>query len=410
MKKRFDELEPGQKKRVIWAVIAIILFTMVMAGYNLRSQRTVPLEGTRNAKTVEIEPNLIEKTMLREQRREIDDLKTELVKLKRENASVKTSQTEAPQITRASATMPEKQVSLAQPSMKIPSADEISQEAITPDQVARTTEKPKWPMPMGEVIPVNHVPRVPSPSATVPQPEPEIVGEISVVSNPEAKVVVDTKSDGRIVYLPPSFMEANLLTGFDASTSGKGKGDPEPMLLRIQTPAVLPNDVKGNVEGCFVVAEAIGRLDKERADVRLVSLSCLSKNGEAVIDEPVKGFVTDSDSKVGLSGRVVSRMGAATARAVIAGLFGGAGDYLKQASTTTSVSALGSTKTVDSGDIASYSIGGGLAEGADTLKEFYVDLVKQTTPVIEVGAAKKITVVISEGKELAIREIDSGTI
>jgi len=159
-----------------------------------------------------------------------------------------------------------------------------------------------------------------------------------------------------------------------------------------------------------VVAEAVGRLDKERADVRLVSLSCLSKNGQAVIDEQVKGFVTDSDSKVGLSGRVVSRMGAATARAVVAGLFGGAGDWLKAASTTTSVSALGSTQTVESGDIVPYAVGGGLAEGADTLRDFYVDLVKQTTPVIEVGATKKITVVISEGKELVIREIDSGTI
>jgi conjugal transfer pilus assembly protein TraB len=124
-------------------------------------------------------------------------------------------------------------------------------------------------------------------------------------------------------------MEARLLTGFDASTSGDGKNNPEPLLLRIQAPAMLPNDVKANLRGCFIIAEAVGRLNKERADVRLVSLSCIGRKGQAVIDSTVKGFVTDSDSKVGLSGRVVSKMGAATARAVVAGIFGGAGDALQ---------------------------------------------------------------------------------
>lgn len=384
---RFDKLEPRQKKQVIWAVIGIVLFALIMVGYNLRSRRTLLLAGEQGVKTVELEPDLIEKTMLREQRRELDALRAELEAIKKERQPAqRTQQGEGAE--RAT----------------IPSADEIVKVASPPQP---TAEKTKWPMPMGgELTPAVRT----VPPASVPDPEPVVIGEIGVLSNPEAEVIEEPKKKGRTVYLPPSFMEANLLTGFDASTSGKGKDNPEPMLLRIQTPAVLPNDVKGDVEGCFVVAEAVGRLDKERADVRLVSLSCLSKNGQAVIDEPVKGFVTDSDSKVGLSGRVVSRMGAATARAVVAGLFGGAGDWLKAASTTTSISPLGSTQTVESGDIIPYAVGGGLAEGADTLRDFYVDLVKQTTPVIEVGATKKITVVISEGKELEIREIDSGTI
>jgi len=197
------------------------------------------------------------------------------------------------------------------------------------------------------------------------------------------------------------------LTGFDAATSSGAKGgNPEPLLLRIQTPAVLPNDIKANLSGCFVIAEAVGRLDKERADVRLVSLSCLSNEGSAVIDTPIKGFVTDSDSKVGLSGRVVSRMGAATARAIIAGIFGGAGDALKAAATTTSTSTLtgGSTSTIDANQIGKYAIGGGLSKGATTLEDFYMDLAKQTTPVVEVAATKKITVIVSEGKDLEIKD------
>ena len=168
---------------------------------------------------------------------------------------------------------------------------------------------------------------------------------------------------------------------------------------------MLPNDIKANLSGCFVIAEAVGRLDKERADVRLVSLSCLSNEGSAVIDTPIKGFVTDSDSKVGLSGRVVSRMGASTARAIIAGFFGGAGDALKAAATTTTTTGLGGvTTSIDAAQIGKYALGGGLSEGANTLQEFYMDLAKQTTPVIEVAATKKVTVIISEGKDLEIKD------
>jgi conjugal transfer pilus assembly protein TraB len=202
-------------------------------------------------------------------------------------------------------------------------------------------------------------------------------------------------------------MEANLLTGFDAATSSGAKGgNSEPLLLRIQTPAVLPNDIKANLAGCFVIAEAVGRLDKERADVRLVSLSCLSNEGSAIIDTPIKGFVTDSDSKVGLSGRVVSRMGATTARAIIAGFFEGAGDALKAAATTTTSSSLtgGTTSSIDSTQIGKYAVGGGLSEGANTLSDFYMTLAKQTTPVIEVAATKKVTVIVAEGKDLEIKD------
>lgn len=373
----FDNLDPQQKKKIIWAIIGIILLILIMVGYNMRSRRSLSLSGNKSVKSVELEPDLIQKTTLRETRRELEKMREELNALKKEQEMAERKRQE----------------------ITIPDVDEIS----SPKTATQ------WPLPITEKSSEQRV-SVPPPPATV-KPEPVVIGEIAVISNPKAEQILEEpEKKGRTVYLPPSFMEASLLTGFDASTSGTGKTSPEPMLLRIQTPAVLPNDIKGDVEGCFVVAEAVGRLDKERADVRLVSLSCLSKNGQAVIDETVKGFVTDSDSKVGLSGRVVSRMGAATARATVAGIFGGLGEWFKAASTTTSTSALGSTKTIDSDDVVPYALGGGLSEGADTLRDFYLDLARQTTPVIEVGATKEITVVISEGKDLQIREIDSGTI
>ena len=381
LKERFNNLEPKQKKVVIWAGIGAIFLILVATGY--RSSKTddsVGFFGQKKTREIQLEPDLIQKTMLREQRRQFDKIVETVDRIQDELKIIKQTTQEKP--------LPE-----------IPTADQVAAKAETPPP---QEVKQPWPLPPGGSTQTNLPPHA--------QPEPQIIGEISVLSNPAAATegmdAPGNKKKGRTVYLPPSFMEAQLLTGFDASTSGKGTNNPEPLLLRIQTPAVLPNDIKANLSGCFVIAEAIGRLDKERADVRLVSLSCLSNEGKAIIDTPVKGFVTDSDSKVGLSGRVVSRMGAATARTIVAGFFGGMGDMLKSAATTQSTSALGTTTTVDSSQIAKYSLGGGLSEGAASLHDFYLSLAKQATPVIEVGAAKKITVIISEGKELEIREIE----
>jgi len=382
LKERFNNLEPKQKKVVIWAGIGAIFLVLVATGYkSSKTDDSVGFFGQKKTREIQLEPDLIQKTMLREQRRQFDTIVETVDRIQDELKIIKKTTKEK--------SLPE-----------IPTADQIAAKTETtgPSQEI----KQPWPLPPGGATSVNLPPHA--------QQETKIIGEISVLTNPAAVTegmgTPGNKKKGRTVYLPPSFMEARLLTGFDASTSGKGTSNPEPLLLRIQTPAVLPNDIKANLSGCFVIAEAVGRLDKERADVRLVSLSCLSNEGKAIIDTPVKGFVTDSDSKVGLSGRVVSRMGAATARTIVAGFFGGMGDMLKSAATTQSTSALGTTTTVDSTQVAKYSIGGGLSEGAASLHDFYLTLAKQATPVIEVGAAKKITVIISEGKELEIREIE----
>lgn len=384
-KERFNNLAPGQKKLVIWSLIAAAFLLLTVIGYNASrspEKNAAPAVAEKN-REISLEPDLMQKAMLREQRRELENMRQELAQIR--------SRDQAP---------PPPVDSGEEKILTIPSAEDL--EKYPP---MGGSPRNNFPLPPGQLYPP------PPPPAAQPV-ETLMIGGIGVLSNdkpiPASTEPEDKKKGRRTVYLPPSFMEARLLTGFDASTSGAGTNNPEPILLRIQTPAVLPNDIKANLRGCFIVAEAVGRLHKERADVRLVSLSCLSISGDAIIDTPIKGFVTDSDSKVGLSGRVVSRMGAATARTVMAGIFGGAGDALKAASQTSSISALGSTSLVDSADLAKSAAGGGLSAGAKSLHDFYLDLAKQSTPVIEVGATKNITVVVSEGKELEILEINNG--
>lgn len=387
-KDRFNRLSPVRKKIVIWSLLGALLLTLTVTGYNSRSSHRAG-QSTERGKDTRLDQDLIEKTVVREYRRKLEELEGRVSTMQRELERDR----KEPEVAEKNRKEPE-------PAKKdlprIPDASEIerSKAAFPP---------PVQPPASDAGEGAQHS------SSTGGQKDKKRIGKITVVKN-DTLPKGDPKKKGRTVYLPPSFMEANLLTGFDAATSGSSKNSPEPLLLRIKTPAVLPNDVKAELSGCFVVAEAVGRLDKERADVRLVSLSCLSNEGKAVIDTQVKGFVTDSDSKVGLSGRVVSRMGAATVRAIVAGLFEGAGDALKASATTTSTSALGSTSTIDGSQVGKSALGTGLSQGAQTMSDFYLDLVKQTTPVIEVGAAKKITVIVSEGKELEIRDIKNNEI
>jgi conjugal transfer pilus assembly protein TraB len=384
LKERFDRLTPLQKKICVWSLVGAGSLLIVVVGYKAsRSPVADRSHGQEKTREISLEPDLIQKTMLREQRKEIEAMQAKITKLAKEEENRIRPGTPPPPVP-AKTTLPE-----------IPSAEQVAQSA-SPSQYGNAMT-PRFPAP----------PTVQSPPPPPPKEE-KIIGGIGILSNqsaapPAVKEPPDKKKEERTVYLPPSFMEAMLLTGFDASTSGEGKNNPEPLLLRIQAPAVLPNDVKANLRGCFIIAEAVGKLNKERADVRLVSLSCIGRKGQAVIDTTVKGFVTDSDSKVGLSGRVVSKMGAATARAVVAGIFGGAGNALQASTLTQSTTALGTTSVVDQNQLAKSAAGGGLAEGSKTLHDLYLDLAKQATPVIEVGAAKSVTVVVSEGKELAIK-------
>jgi conjugal transfer pilus assembly protein TraB len=262
------------------------------------------------------------------------------------------------------------------------------------------------------------LPVPPAPPAAPPAPPVEkIVGSIGAATTPlvpsdaagsgngngSGSSGPDSKKKTRTIYLPPGFMKARLLTGVDALASRDATSNPEPIIARVQAPAVLPNDVKANLSGCFVIGNATGSLAKERVEVQLVTLSCVDFDEHSVVDQPVKGFFVDTDGKKGLSGKVVTRAGAALARSFIAGTISGIAQTVETTFGSTSTSALGSVRTLDSGEAAKTGIAGGLSKSSDKLTDFYLDLARQAGPIVEVGAAKDVVVVIQEGVTLEIK-------
>lgn len=210
------------------------------------------------------------------------------------------------------------------------------------------------------------------------------------------------------VYLPPSFTEASLLSGVVAPTSDVSNKKPIPMIIRIKDLAVLPNEYKEDLKGCFVIAEGQADLSQERVEARMVALSCISKDGRSLIDQKVKGWVVDGDGRAGMRGKVVAKFGAHVARVAIAGFMKGFGEAFQESSYDYNSSVYGNTtktlKNTDPSTLSRAGVGGGVVAVAEDLEKFYLNLAEQTLPCVEVGPAKDITLVFSEGVNLEIKK------
>ncbi len=386
LKQRWAQLSPARKKKAVMLSILLGVLVVGFLGYmSTRGGKTeTAASGSSANKTLSLDSGILKKSEYFEDQKQIADLKNEVDDLKK----------------------------LKEQKEQAGIANGVNSFGAVGKKPAHIQPPiPKYFPPLPETPGSSNYPPgyPPSPEKELKniKPAPQVIGGIEVVSGPPEKELseekpVDAKKKPS-VYLPPSFMEATLLSGLDAPTAEGAKGEPVPVLLRVKDLAVLPNRIKANLRGCFVIAEGYGSLADERAHLRLVTLSCIAKNGSAVIDQKVKGFVVDEDGKIGLRGRVVSKMGSALARSMIAGFFGGLGQATQAATMTTSISALGTTQSIQPSKILEAGAGSGIAQGASELQKFYLSLAKQSMPVVEVGATKNVTLVISEGVSLQIK-------
>lgn len=405
----WNSLNSGQRRTGVIFGIGILTVFLSVVIYLTSSRKELKTEEEKKSSPISIEPKLLEKSQFLESQKELtrrDEKVAELQKKLEEISQQKNGQV---------VSNPQQPAPTPAPGQPVTTAALHQQSQPAGASGARPSgSKPVPPPPSLPQSAIPPPPSMPSGAQGQPLPPPETeVGDISLVvgatqSATPKDVGVDKKKENTTVYLPPSFMEATLLSGLDAPTASEAKGNPVPVLLKVKTPAVLPNSVKANLKGCFVIADGRGNLATERAELLLVSLSCLDRKGQAVIDQKVKGFVVDEDGKIGLRGKVVAKMGSMVARSMIAGFFGGVGDVLKASATTTSVSALGTTQSINANDLAVAGVGNGLSTGFKEIQKFYMELARQTLPVIEVGATKPVTLVVSEGTNLEIKKISKG--
>lgn len=231
-----------------------------------------------------------------------------------------------------------------------------------------------------------------------PAPEPGIASfEVSQAPTaPNAEDVQDTKMG----YIPAgTFVRVALLGGLDAPTGGQAQNNPHPILMRAQDNAFLPNRYRFEVKECLLLASAYGDISSERAIARLENISCIRNDGTAV-DVNVKGYVVGEDGKAGMRGRLISKQGQVLANALLAGIGSGIGQAFQTSATTQSVSALGSTSTVNTGQQLQNGIGSGVGKALDRLSQYYIGLAEKLFPIIEVDAGRTVEVVFTKGFSL----------
>jgi conjugal transfer pilus assembly protein TraB len=401
IKELYRNLRSSEKNRIVKIVIGLMLVFIVFSAYQFTKNKDKTIKTRVDVKksVLKFDDRTFEETIYNKTRADVEGLRKEIEKLKKEIKNTLSEQNrEAKKIDRYG--FPDKN-----------QRKNLSMAAALPLPVVDKFQPKKVPEPK-KSLPLERSKRVERAKNMKKDPP---IKQIAVFENLRVNKEELQANEDIKVHLPPSFMEANLLNGVTAPATDVGKNNPIPMLIRVNNLAVLPNNVKSNTKGCFVVAEGYGSLADERVHARLLSLSCINQKGGTVIDQPIKGFVVDTDGKEGMKGHVVAKFGQHIARVAIAGFLEGLGEAmtLGQQEFTYGVNTgvrSSQFKDTDADTLARAGIGQGIVNVAEDLQKFYLDLAEQSLPVIEVHPTKNITIVISEGVDIAIKKQETSKV
>ena len=390
LREKFEKLDPEKKQKLVRGLLILGLIVVSLFAYHSRNQKPVQ-KKKQEVGFKEVQPKLgyLEKSLYYETTARVKALEKRLDRLSLELKALNKRLSE----------------------QKETQNQDVFKEIETLRKEIETLRKGapgKAPSTTGGITPGFQVPPPPGKSEENVRRRPRILGDIGHTGSPVKKE--ETKSSAgkqkreETVFLPPSLVDADLISGFAAPTMEAAKTEPVRAFLRLRDLAVLPNEVKQDLKGCFVIAEVRGNLADERAHLRLLRLSCIARDGASVIDEKVKGFVFDEDGKIGLRGHVVTKAGALLARSFIASFLEGFGEAYEQSSYDFTTTAAGQIRTLNPGRAAKAGFGKGIASASQSLSRFYLDMARQAFPVIEVGAGKRVVVAFDKGVELHIRK------
>ena len=196
-----------------------------------------------------------------------------------------------------------------------------------------------------------------------------------------------------------SIITGVLITGMDAPASQASQKQPTPALVRIKLDATLPNSFTVDIKECFVLISGYGQLSSERAMLRTERMTCVRPDG-GVIEATMDGYITGEDGKAGMRGRLVTKEGALIARTMSAGILGALGHRLGGNNTGGGGFSIGGQQggaanlTLGTlGDSAANGLGASFAKVAD----FYLEMAKETVPVIEIDAGRQVTIILVRG-------------
>lgn len=222
------------------------------------------------------------------------------------------------------------------------------------------------------------------------------------------QIVEEMVPNDRQGFLPAgSFAAATLISGVEAFTGGTAQAQPQPLVIRVDANAVLPNAANYQIKGCHVLASAWGDMSSERVFGRLATLTCVDSANRLVLSEEIEGVLVDSDGKNGIRGSLQDRQGAKLARSLLAGFAEGVSQAFGAAQSSTQTTALGMTTSLVGKNATKAGAYKGASTAADQLSEFYLKQAEATMPIIAVDAGRKVSVLFTKSKALKFETTNS---
>ena len=219
---------------------------------------------------------------------------------------------------------------------------------------------------------------------------------------------LQTFETGRFVP-PNAYVKARVLVGVDAAAAVNVSSDPKPVLFRLLGPAIgVGTSGKfqtTDLTGCTVNGAAYGELSSEKVYIKLQRISCPAGERRFSV-ATVEGYVSHA-GKAGVRGRVISREGDLTNRALIAGALQGLGDVFSanagRSTGTVNLTGEGGlfgSEKLSGGEIAKGAVGGGVSGAASMLADYYIKRAEQYQPVIEMPTGVDVELVFLSGFQI----------
>ncbi|OYX36047.1 MAG: hypothetical protein B7Y99_02575 [Caulobacterales bacterium 32-69-10] len=211
-------------------------------------------------------------------------------------------------------------------------------------------------------------------------------------------------------FVPPNaYVKARVLVGVDATTGVSQSADPKPVMFRITGPAIHVGAgghyQTTDLNGCVVNGAAYAELSSEKVYIKLQRISCPAGPKQFAV-AAVEGYAA-SRGKAGVRGKVISREGGLTTKALVAGTLQGLGSslerYTNQSLNTITAGAGGALQTpeLNKSQMAAGALGGGVGNAASVLADYYIKRAEQYQPVIEMPTGVEVELVFLKGFEVA---------
>lgn len=201
-----------------------------------------------------------------------------------------------------------------------------------------------------------------------------------------------------ITLAPGVLIKARLISGVRAPTLTKAVHEPQPVFLKVTDLAILPNRGKLNIKECIVKGEAKGDLATETVHIRTNFLSCTTNDGEVLVSK-LSASVFGTSGTNGIGGVVVSKQGALLGRSLIAGFvegFAKSGSSQYQSVLTTTTGTLTTNNGMSSDEMLKSGAYGGIAKAGTEMSKFYMDMVKQIEPSIEIKPNIDVDIMVTD--------------